>query len=93
MIIVLSFFMRVMLKSANQLYQSGNIVDLRRLVSAFGYSIQGLQTAWKTEVAFRQEVVVFVAAVVVVFGIDFSLFERFFSFRFADISDSCRIVK
>lgn len=30
---------------------------IRRMVDAFGYSIKGLQAAWRCEAAFRQEVV------------------------------------
>lgn len=33
---------------------------LRRVINATGYSLRGLQTAWKNEAAFRQELVLMV---------------------------------
>lgn len=53
-------------------------MDFRRIMNAFGFSMKGLHVAWKTEVAFKQEVVVFLTAILVALSIDFSLFERFF---------------
>jgi len=40
-------------KSMNGVKKTG----LRRIVSAAGYSLCGLKTAWRTEAAFRQEVI------------------------------------
>lgn len=38
---------------------------LKRVASAVGYSIQGFQSAWKSEHAFRQELIVIAPAIVV----------------------------
>jgi len=37
----------------------------KRLVSAFLYSIEGLKVAWRTEHAFRQELMVIIPAIVI----------------------------
>lgn len=49
---------------------------MNRLIKAFGYSCDGLRTALKSEAAFRQELVLLAAGVLVAFAIDFSALER-----------------
>jgi diacylglycerol kinase (ATP) len=38
---------------------------IRRIFAAFGYSIQGFQAAWRSEFAFRQELLVAVPATII----------------------------
>lgn len=49
---------------------------LRRIVSAFGYSIEGFKSAWRGEHAFRQEVMLVVAAVIIAFLVPVMPWER-----------------
>lgn len=49
---------------------------IKRLIKATQYSLQGLKTAFCSEVAFRQEVIALVIACAVVFYIDFAIYER-----------------
>lgn len=46
---------------------------LRRLLNAFGYSIEGLQSAWKLEAAFRQVVILAVFGIVLATALPFSI--------------------
>lgn len=49
---------------------------MNRLIKAFSYSCDGLRYALKSEAAFRQEIVLLAAGVLVAFAIDFSTLER-----------------
>ena len=49
---------------------------LKRVFSAFFYSIDGLRTAWKHEHAFRQEVMVAVPGVVIALLLPVSRYEK-----------------
>ncbi len=48
----------------------------RRIINASNYSIQGLATAWRSEHAFRQELLVFVLGVVFAFVLPVSSFQK-----------------
>ena len=48
----------------------------RRIINASNYSIQGLATAWRSEHAFRQELLVFVLGVVFAFVLPVSGFQK-----------------
>ena len=37
-----------------------NIFSIRRVIAAFGYSLEGLKACYKSEAAFRQEVILFI---------------------------------
>ena len=49
---------------------------LKRIFSAFFYSIDGLKAAWKHEHAFRQELGLFVAGTLVALALKVSAFEK-----------------
>jgi len=49
---------------------------LKRIFSAFLYSIDGFKSAWKNEHAFRQEVSVFVVGTVIALVLRISAFEK-----------------
>jgi diacylglycerol kinase (ATP) len=49
---------------------------LKRIMSAFFYSMDGLKSAWQHEHAFRQELVVFVVATIVALLLRVSAFEK-----------------
>ncbi|MEN3274531.1 MAG: diacylglycerol kinase [Massilia sp.] len=49
---------------------------LKRIYNASSYAIQGLMTAWRIEHSFRQEVLVFVLAVIFAFVLPVSGFQR-----------------
>jgi diacylglycerol kinase (ATP) len=49
---------------------------LGRIVSAFGYSIEGFKHAWRHEHAFRQELMVAVPAAIVALLLKVSAFEK-----------------
>ncbi len=49
---------------------------MKRLIKAFGYSCDGLRCAIKSEAAFRQEIILLAAGIIVAFLIDFSALER-----------------
>ncbi|MET0321219.1 MAG: diacylglycerol kinase [Duganella sp.] len=49
---------------------------LKRIMSAFFYSMDGLKAAWRHEHAFRQELVVFVAGTVIALLLRVSAFEK-----------------
>ena len=49
---------------------------LKRIFSAFFYSVDGLKAAWKHEHAFRQELVLFVVGTVVALVLRISAFEK-----------------
>ena len=49
---------------------------LKRIFSAFFYSIDGLKSAWKHEHAFRQELALFVAGALVALVLKVSAFEK-----------------
>lgn len=49
-----------------------------RIVKAFGYSWNGFVSAWKSEVAFRQDMFVFVLGTILLFFLPVSLIEILF---------------
>ncbi|MBI1889147.1 MAG: diacylglycerol kinase [Burkholderiales bacterium] len=49
---------------------------LKRVVSAVGYSIQGFQSAWKSEHAFRQELFVVIPAMVIALLLKITALEK-----------------
>lgn len=49
---------------------------IKRLFNATKYSLKGLKSAVKNEVAFRQELVGIIVAYIIVMLIDFSIYER-----------------
>ncbi|HEX8604436.1 MAG TPA: diacylglycerol kinase [Pseudoduganella sp.] len=49
---------------------------LRRILAACSYSRDGLQTAWRHEHAFRQELILFTVAAVVALGLPVSAFQK-----------------
>ena len=49
---------------------------LKRIFSAFFYSIDGFKSAWKNEHAFRQELVLVVIGIVVALALPVSSFEK-----------------
>ncbi|MEX0447335.1 diacylglycerol kinase [Xenorhabdus sp. SGI246] len=51
---------------------------LSRIIKAVGYSAKGIKAAWQNEAAFRQEVILAVLAIIVVFSFDFDMLERLF---------------
>ncbi len=51
---------------------------LKRIMAAMGYSIEGLQAAWRHEHAFRQELVVVVIGTVVALFLPISSFQKVF---------------
>lgn len=62
------------MKSEN-LGKPGN-TGLKRIIKATGYSGQGLKSAWKHEAAFRQEVILLIIALPIIFLIDVSIVEK-----------------
>jgi diacylglycerol kinase (ATP) len=51
---------------------------LKRIMAATGYSIEGLQSAWRHEHAFRQELVVVVIGTLVALFLPISSFQKLF---------------
>ena len=49
---------------------------LKRIFSAFFYSIDGLKSAWRHEHAFRQELVLFIVATAIALALRISAFEK-----------------
>ena len=49
---------------------------LKRILSAFGYSMEGLQSAWRHEHAFRQELMLFIVGAVVALLLPVSSFQK-----------------
>ncbi|MFA9216967.1 MAG: diacylglycerol kinase [Sphingomonadaceae bacterium] len=49
---------------------------LKRIVAAFGYSLQGMRAAWRHEHAFRQEILLFVVGTVLALALRISAFEK-----------------
>ncbi|MET0267393.1 MAG: diacylglycerol kinase [Duganella sp.] len=49
---------------------------LKRIFSAFFYSMDGLKAAWKHEHAFRQELLLFIVATVIALSLSISAFEK-----------------
>jgi len=49
---------------------------MRRIFSAFTYSLDGFRSAWKYEHAFRQELILFVVGTVVALLLHISAFEK-----------------
>jgi diacylglycerol kinase (ATP) len=49
---------------------------LRRILAAFGYSIDGFKAAWHNEYAFRQELLVVTIGTAVALGLPVSAFEK-----------------
>lgn len=55
---------------------ANKVTGLRRVINAFGYSCQGLSAAWKSESAFRQEVILLIIAVIMALIMPVSGIER-----------------
>ncbi|MPQ57028.1 diacylglycerol kinase [Duganella sp. FT27W] len=49
---------------------------LKRIFSAFFYSMDGLKAAWRHEHAFRQELVLFIVATAIALALGISAFEK-----------------
>ncbi len=49
---------------------------VKRILAAFTYSIDGLRSAWRTEHAFRQELILFVVGTVVALVLPISGFQK-----------------
>ncbi|KQQ33505.1 diacylglycerol kinase [Duganella sp. Leaf126] len=49
---------------------------LKRIFSAFFYSLDGLKSAWRHEHAFRQELVLFIVATAIALALRISAFEK-----------------
>jgi diacylglycerol kinase (ATP) len=49
---------------------------LKRILSAFFYSLEGLQSAWRHEHAFRQELMLFIVGAVVALALPVSSFQK-----------------
>lgn len=65
-----------MLQNESQISEFKSKSGLARIMAASGYSIQGLKLAWKTEHAFRQEIMVSVPALVVAALLPVSVLEK-----------------
>jgi diacylglycerol kinase (ATP) len=50
---------------------------LKRIMVAFGYSMDGFRSAWRTEAAFRQEMLLMVVGTVSALSMSISAFEKF----------------
>ena len=51
---------------------------LKRIISAMGYSMQGLKAAWRNEHAFRQELLVVIIGTVIALGLPISAYQKLF---------------
>lgn len=51
---------------------------LQRIIAATGYSIEGLRSAWRSEHAFRQELVVVILGTIVALALPISIFQKLF---------------
>ncbi len=49
---------------------------LRRIINAFGYSLNGFHTAWRNEAAFRQEITLSICLLPVALVLDVTTLER-----------------
>ncbi|WP_091874532.1 diacylglycerol kinase [Massilia yuzhufengensis] len=65
-----------MLQNEHQISEFKSTSGLNRIFAASRYSIQGLQLAWKTEHAFRQELLVSIPAILVAVLLPISRLER-----------------
>lgn len=52
------------------------VTGLRRVINAFRYSCQGLSAAWKSEPAFRQEVILLIIAIIMALIVPVTGIER-----------------
>jgi diacylglycerol kinase (ATP) len=50
---------------------------LKRIIGAFGYSMDGFRSAWQNEAAFRQEMLLMVVGTVSALSMAISAFEKF----------------
>ncbi len=50
---------------------------LKRIIGAFGYSMDGFRSAWQHEAAFRQEMLLMVVGTVSALSMSISAFEKF----------------
>ncbi|MFP5392743.1 MAG: diacylglycerol kinase [Gammaproteobacteria bacterium] len=50
----------------------------KRIISALGYSIEGIKAAWEHEHAFRQETLLFVIGTVVALALPISAYQKLF---------------
>ncbi|RSZ57618.1 diacylglycerol kinase [Massilia atriviolacea] len=51
---------------------------LKRIVAATGYSIEGFKSAWKSEHAFRQELIMVVIGTIIALALPVSAFQKLF---------------
>jgi diacylglycerol kinase (ATP) len=65
-----------MLQNEHQISEFKSTSGLNRIFAASRYSIQGLQLAWKTEHAFRQELLVSIPAILAALLLPISRLER-----------------
>jgi diacylglycerol kinase (ATP) len=65
-----------MLQNEPQISEFKSKSGLARIMAASGYSIQGLKLAWKTEHAFRQEIMVSIPALAVAALLPVSVLEK-----------------
>jgi len=65
-----------MLQNEHQISEFKSTSGLNRILAASRYSIQGLQLAWKTEHAFRQELLVSIPAILAAVLLPISRLER-----------------
>jgi len=65
-----------MLQNEHQISEFKSRSGLNRIFAASRYSIQGLQLAWKTEHAFRQELLVSIPAILAAILLPISRMER-----------------
>lgn len=49
----------------------------KRIIGAFGYSLEGLRAAWEHEAAFRQEMLLMVVGTISALSMNISAFEKF----------------
>jgi len=64
------------MNSANDHEFTKKNTGIKRIVKAFGYSINGLKAAWRGEAAFRQELLLLVALVPILVLVNLTSIER-----------------
>jgi diacylglycerol kinase (ATP) len=65
-----------MIDNQHQVSEFKSKSGVKRIYAAFFYSIQGLRTAWKTEHAFRQELLLAIPAAMVALWLPVSALEK-----------------
>lgn len=63
-------------QAENQVSQFKSKSGVKRIFSAFFYSLEGLQAAWRQEHAFRQELILVVIGTVIALSLPVSAFEK-----------------